>query len=170
VSRLRLLARDDAPLLARSVYADDGAATPLMRALANAPDQLETLVPFITQTSDPGAVDLATKELVVLRISHLNACPYCLAAHRRLAVESGVGVEEAAALCNEAPLDKLGERERTLVEWVDRYVLDPHAIDDDLVARVLDYFRDDQLIEIALLAGATELLNKFCIAFDVPPA
>ncbi len=169
MSRLRLLARDEAPLLARTIYADDGSASPLKRALANAPDQLETFLPFLGQIFGEGAVDLATKELVVVRVSHLNACRYCLAAHRPLALESGVEAEQLAAICGEESLDRLSARERTLVDWVDRYVLDPGGIDDQLVARVLDHVRDDQLVELALLIGATQLLNHFCTAFDIPP-
>ena len=169
MSRLRLLGRDEAPLLARAAYADDGSASPLKRALANAPDQLETFLPFVGQIFGDGAVDAATKELVVVRVSHLNACRYCLAAHRPLAVESGVPSAQLAAICDEAPLESLPERERTLVEWVDRYTLDPGCIDDELVASLLDHFRDDQLVELALLAGATQLLNHFCTAFDIPP-
>src|SRR5207253_2844398 len=151
MSRLRLLARDEAPLLAQPVYSDDGSASPLKRALANAPDQLETLLPFIGQIFGEGAVDLATKELVVVRVSHLNACSYCLALHCPLALESGVAPEQLAAICDEASLDDLGESERTLVQWVDRYVLDPGGIDDELVARALDHFRDDELVELSLL-------------------
>ena len=169
MSRLRLLRRDEAPLPARGLYAEDGSASPLKRSLANAPDLLETLLPFLGQVFDEGAVDLATKELVVVRVSQLNSCRYCLAAHRPLALESGVTDEQLAAVCDEASLDGLGARERTIVEWADGYVLDPAGITDDLVARVLDYLRDDQMVELALLIGATQMLNHYCTAFDVPP-
>ena len=170
MSRLRLLQRDEAPLSARTIYAADGSASPLQRSLANAPDLLETLLPFLGQIYDSGAVDLATKELVVVRVSQLNGCRYCLAAHRPLALESGVGEEQLAAVCDEIPLETLAERELTIIEWADRYVLDPAAITDELVARVLDHLRDDQMVELGLLIGATQMLNHFCTAFDVPPA
>ena len=169
VSRLRLLPRDEAPLLARAIYAEDGSASPLKRSLANAPDLLETLLPFLGQIFDEGAVDLATKELVVVRVSQLNSCRYCLAAHRPLAIEFGVTDEQLAAVCDESSLDRLAMRERTIVEWADGYVLDPAGITDELVARVLDYLRDDQMVELALLIGATQMLNHYCTAFDVPP-
>ena len=169
MSRVRLLDRDDAPLLARPIYGDDGSASPLKRSLANAPDLLETLLPFLGQIFDQGAVDLATKELVVVRVSQLNDCRYCLAAHRPLALESGVPPEHLAAACDELPAAALPDRERTILEWADRYVTDPGAIDDALVARVLDHLRDDQLIELSILIGATQLLNQYCTAFDVPP-
>lgn len=169
MSRLRLLQRDEAPPAARARYAADGSASSLTRSLANAPDLLETLMPFLGQIYDEGAVDLATKELVVVRVSQLNGCRYCLAAHRPLALESGVGEEQIAAVCDELPLDRLGPRERTIVEWADRYTLDPGGITDELVARVLDHLRDDQMVELALVIGATQMLNHYCTAFDIPP-
>ena len=82
----------------------------------------------------------------------------------------GVGEEQLAAVCDEIPLEALAKRERTIIEWADRYVLDPAGITDELVARVLDHLRDDQMVELALVIGATQMLNHFCTAFDVPPA
>jgi AhpD family alkylhydroperoxidase len=169
VSRLRLLQRDEAPLHARSLYAEDGSASPLKRSLANAPDLLETLLPFVGQIYDVGAVDLPTKELVVVRVSALNRCRYCTAAHRPIALDVGVPADHVAAAFGERSLDDLPLRERILVEWVDAVTLDPHGLDDELVARMLDHFRDDQLVELALLIGATQMLNTFCTAFAVPP-
>jgi AhpD family alkylhydroperoxidase len=169
MSRVRLLERDEAPLLTRRLYRDDGSASPLTRSLVNAPDVLETFMPFLAQIYAPGAVDLATKELVIVRVSQLNRCRYCLAAHRPAALSAGVASEELAAVCDEAPLGGLAERERTLVEWVDAYVSDPGGMADELVARLLDHFRDDQLIELALVAGVTQLLNHYCTAFAIPP-
>jgi AhpD family alkylhydroperoxidase len=169
VARLRLLERDQAPLTTRHLYRDDGSASPLTRSLVNAPDVLETLMPFLAQVFAEGSVDLVTKELVVVRVSQLNGCRYCLAAHRPQALEAGAEPIHVAAVCDEAPLAELPERERILVEWVDRYVLDPGGIDDGLTARVLEHLRDDQLIELAVLVGATELLNRYCTAFAIPP-
>jgi AhpD family alkylhydroperoxidase len=169
MARVRMLELDEAPLTARHVYREDGTASPLTRSLANTPDLLETLMPFLGQVFAESSVDLATKELVVVRVSQLNGCRYCLAVHRPLALEAGVPEAQLAAVCNETPLDELPDRERALVEWVDRYVLDPAGMDDLLVAQVLDHVRDDQLIELAVLAGATGLLNHYCTAFAIPP-
>jgi alkylhydroperoxidase family enzyme len=73
-------------------------------------------------------------------------------------------------VCDESDLDALPERERTVIEWLDRYVLEPGSIDDELTGRVLEHLRDDQLIEIAIVAGATQFLNHYCTAFAIPPA
>jgi len=169
MARVRLLTRDDAPLTVRHLFPENGRVSSLRRSLANAPDLLEVFMPFLAHVCGPTSIDLATKELVTVRVSQLNACRYCLAAHRPAALDAGVSEAELAAICNEAPLDELCERDRTLVEWVDRYTLDPAGLDDELVARMLDHFRDDQLIELAFVAGITQLLNHYCTAFAIPP-
>jgi uncharacterized peroxidase-related enzyme len=169
LSRVPLLALDEAPLTARAWYREDGSASALTRSLANAPDLLETLMPFLGQVMGESSLDLATKELVIVRVSQLNGCHYCLAAHRPVALDAGVPPEHVAAACDEALLDELPERERAIVDWVDRVTTEPAAVDDGLLARVLGWVREDELVELTILAGAIGMLNGYCIAFEIPP-
>jgi AhpD family alkylhydroperoxidase len=164
-----LLSHDEAPIPARGWYRADGTASALTRSLASAPDLMETLMPFLGQIMGESSLDLATKELVIVRVSQLNGCGYCLAAHRPLALEAGVELAHVEAICDALPLDTLPSRERAIVDWVDRVTLDAGSVTDELVARTLDWVRDDQLIELTLLAGAITMLNRYCTAFDIPP-
>ena len=169
MSRVPLLTRDEAPLTARAWYRPDGSASPLTRSLASAPDLLETLMPFLAQVMGESSLGLWTKELVIVRVSQLNGCRYCLAAHRPVALDAGVPAERLAAACDEAPLDELPERERAIVDWIDRVTTDPAAVDDELLARALDWVREDELVELTILAGAITMLNSYCTAFEIPP-
>ncbi|MEP6978829.1 MAG: carboxymuconolactone decarboxylase family protein [Thermoleophilia bacterium] len=169
MSRLPLLSPTEAPPLARVWYREDGSASALTRSLASAPDLLETLMPYLGQVMGESSIDLQTKELVIVRVSQLNGCSYCLAAHRPVAGEVGVPDEQLAAVCDDVPLDRLPPRERALVEWVDRQTLDPGGIDDELVVRTLKHLRRDELIELTLLAGTITMLNQYCTAFRIPP-
>lgn len=165
MSRVRLLAVDEAPILARRWFRDDGSASPLTRSLATAPDVMETLMPFLGDILGETALDLATKELAILRVSQVNGCQYCIAVHEPLARAAGV----PESICSGSGLEALPERERTLVEWVDAVAVDPAAVPDELVARVLDHLREDQLVELTLLVGATTMLNQYCTALGIPP-
>jgi AhpD family alkylhydroperoxidase len=169
LSRLPLLERDDAPPLARGWFQADGTASALTRSLANAPDVMETLMPFLGQIMARSSIDLPLKELVIVRVSQINRCRYCLAAHRPIAVASGVPPEQVDAVCDLAPLTGLPDRERAVIAFIDQVVRDARSVSDDLVADALDYVRDDELIELTLLAGAITLLNQYCTAFDIPP-
>lgn len=169
MSRVRLLDRESAPLSSRGWYRPDGGASPLTRSLAVAPDVMETLMPFLGAIYGESSLDLATKELVIVRVSQLNGCRYCLAAHRPAAMDAGLPAEQVEALCNERPLTELPERERAIVNWTDVVTLAPREVTDELAARLLDYLREDQLVELTLVAGTTTMLNQYCTAFGIPP-
>jgi AhpD family alkylhydroperoxidase len=169
LSRIPLHRIDDAPLPARAWYRADGTASALTRSLATAPDMLETLMPFLAQIMGESSIDLPTKELVILRVSQLNGCRYCLAAHCPLALEAGVPPDHLEAACDRVPLHTLPERERAILAWVDQVTLDAPGVTDRLVAATLEHVREDQLVELTVLAGTITMLNQYCTAFDVPP-
>ena len=164
-----MLERESAPLPSRRWFRADGSASPLTRSLATAPDVMETLMPFLGAIYGESSLDLATKELVILRVSKLNGCRYCLAAHRPAALDAGVPAGHVEALCDVRPLAELPERERAIVDWADRLTLAPGEVTDELTARLLDHVREDQLVELTLVAGATTMLNQYCTALGIPP-
>jgi uncharacterized peroxidase-related enzyme len=169
LSRVRLLEREAAPPHSRRWFRADGTGSPLTRSLAVAPDVMETLMPFLGAIYDESSLDLATKELVIVRVSKLNGCRYCLTTHRPAAREAGVPAEQVEAVCDERPLRDLPQRERAIVDWVDLVTLAPADITDELAARLLDHLREDELVELTLVAGATTMLNQYCTALGIPP-
>lgn len=167
-ARLPLLTFEEAPLAAKRWFGPSGSASALTRSLATAPDVLATMMPFLGQIMGAGSVDLATKELVILRVSALNGCRYCVAAHRVIAAEAGVAAEQIEAVCDVGG-GQLATRDDDVLAWIDSVVLDAAAIDEHLLERMSRAWRDDQLVELTLLAGATTMLNQYCTAFAIPP-
>ena len=164
-----MLPSDDAPVLARRWYREDGSASALTRSLASAPDVMETLMPFLGAIMGESSLDLATKELVIVRVSQLNGCRYCLTSHRPAALDAGLTPAVVDVICGDAALDGLPERERALVDWVDQVTLDAGGVTDELLAQTLTHVREDELLELTLLAGAITMLNQYCTALAIPP-
>lgn len=158
-SRLPLIGRDQAPLTIRSLYADRDPSN-ITKALAGSPDTLAAMAPFLARVMNPTTLDLATKEVVVLRVSAVNRCAYCVPTHERVARRAGLSPAAVAALsCPDPPDERLAPRERTLARYCDQVVADAGAVGDALLGELREHFEDHQIIELTVLAGAITTLN-----------
>ncbi len=92
-----LVGPDQAPLLARPYYAG-GDPGPIVAALAQVPEPLETAMPFLGAALGPSGIDWRTKEIVIVRTSALAGCRYCVQAHTVVALDAGLSRDEVRAL------------------------------------------------------------------------
>jgi AhpD family alkylhydroperoxidase len=166
VTRIELLDAARAPLTARRHYRPDGSASPVTRALAQVPELLEVAAPFLARVFGPTAVDLRTKEIVVLRVSSRNGCRYCVDTHTVAAWDAGMSREETAAVCGTPAA--LSDRDRALIAWCDAFAAVPDPVPDEVDAALREHFAEPEVVELALLAGATAMLNRFCTALELP--
>ncbi len=170
MARVELIGADQAPLLARPFYAG-GDPGVIAAAMAQVPELMEVALPFVGRTLGPTAVDARTKELVILHVSALLGCRYCVAAHTVVAIDTGLDRDEVRALRCEAPLvDAFAdERERAVLAWA-AAVAATGPVGDDVAAAVRRWCTDAEVVELTLLVTATMLLNRFCTALDLPSA
>jgi AhpD family alkylhydroperoxidase len=169
MSRVELLDADQAPLLARPYYAASGSASPVTRALAQVPELIDVTLPFIARVFGATSVDLVTKETVVLRVSARNGCRYCIDTHTVAAWDAGLSRADTARLCAEASAEPdLSSRERALIEWCDAFAAAPEPVPAAVDERLREQFAEHEVVELALLAGATAMLNRFCTALELP--
>lgn len=166
MSPVELLEAEHAPLAARPFFPAAGPASPIVGALAQVPELLEVAMPFIAVVFGPSSVDLRTKEIVVLRVSAKLGCRYCIQSHTVAAWDAGLSAQETRGLCGE-PLS-MGGREDALVAWCDAFCAVPEPVPRALTARLREHLSEHELVELALLAGATAMLNRFCTSMELP--
>jgi alkylhydroperoxidase family enzyme len=110
-----------------------------------------------------GLIEPPLLELMRLRGANLNACTYC-ATVRLQPVASDVKPREAslglrdiscmtksqaiATLRNTLELGAFTSREAAALKLVDRIVIDPHGVDDNLFAELRRHFSDEEIIEL----------------------
>jgi AhpD family alkylhydroperoxidase len=148
---VRLIEAEQAPLLARPYYAN-GDPGPIVAALAHVPELLEVTMPFLDVALGPSAVDGRTKELVILRTSAMLGCRYCTQTHTVVARNSGLSVEEVAALRGQQPVE----------------VVAVGPVPEAARRAARAHLGEADLVELTLLVGATLLLNRFCTALELP--
>jgi AhpD family alkylhydroperoxidase len=49
---------------------------------------------FSAVVLEPGALDVATKQLIAVAVAHVTQCPYCIRGHTKAALESGAAAEQ----------------------------------------------------------------------------
>ena len=63
------------------------------RALANNPEQLESVWRHLKTVMKPGKLDLLTKEIIAVAVSATNGCAYCINSHTAAAQKLGLDAE-----------------------------------------------------------------------------
>ncbi|GAC1537869.1 MAG: hypothetical protein NVS2B17_11090 [Candidatus Velthaea sp.] len=151
-----------APLLARP-YLDPASPSALAGVIAHVPELLETAMPFFAALYGPSALEERLKEIVVLRISARNGCSYCTRLHDEGARAAGLNDDERRFLRGEAPDSHFSASERAVSDFADAFCERPRVA----IAPLRRFFRDDQIVELGLLASTTTGLNAFCIAMGI---
>lgn len=160
------------PLLARPYY-DGGDPGPIVGALAQVPELLVAALPFIGAALSPSALDLRTKEIVIVRTSALAGCRFCVQAHAVVALDAGLSRDQVAALqdphavVTETVAGFESPRDVALIDWVD-VVGGGGPVSDDARTRVLAQWADHEVVELTAVVGTTLLLNRFATALALP--
>jgi uncharacterized peroxidase-related enzyme len=167
--RLPVVPRDQAALTVRAIYPTDRDASNVTKALAASPDTLAAMAPFLAQVMNATTIDLATKEVAVLRVSAANRCAYCVPTHEVAARAAGLSDDAVAALASPDPPDeRLEPRHRVLARYCDAVVADATAVGDDLLAAMQDHFDDHEIVELTVLAGTITTLNYLASVARLP--
>jgi len=163
-----LLGPDQAPLLAKPFY-ERGDPGPIVAALAQVPELLEVALPFIGTALGPSAISWRRKELVIVRVSALMRCQYCVRAHTTVALDAGLSRVEILALRSSTDLEVFTDpAEFALLGWVDEVAGGPGPVDPKALKPLRLHFADHEIVELTMLVGATLMLNRFATALELP--
>lgn len=134
--------------------------------MANRPDVLKHFVPLYGSIMGAGAVDRRTKELIYLTVSYSNECAYCTAAHVTTGTKAGISEEEMRAL-------KSGEdsgfmaAERAAIQYARELT---RTADGAQTREGLNqFYNDEQVVEITLIAALANFTNRFNNGLDLQP-
>jgi len=111
-------------------------------------------------------LDPKLRELVINAISLKLDCDYEWSHHGKWALDVGNTPEDLQAL-KDGALDKLGEKERTVVTYALK-VEDNNITDADIESLRKIGLDDKQIVELTLTAGFYGMTARFLNAMDVP--
>jgi AhpD family alkylhydroperoxidase len=104
-----------------------------------------------------GNLERALLEKVILCISRLNACQFCVESHH--AITRSLGISSTAVCSPEA--SEHSARERLALEYATAVHRDANRVPLDLQQRLRASFQDAEIVELTFLIGFINMLNWF---------
>ena len=160
-----------APLSIREYFSET--TGPLVSTIGQVPELLQVVMPLIGQQFGPSAISMRHKEMVILGVSALQGCRYCIQTHTVVAHREGLLPEELWVLRGEKVNNgQFTDKEASL--W--NYILAVGAgkVDGQVASSAIDKLKEDwmdfEIVELTMLIGTTIMLNRYCIALDIPTA
>ncbi|HXQ29021.1 MAG TPA: carboxymuconolactone decarboxylase family protein [Gemmatimonadales bacterium] len=171
--RLKPLSPEEAAPEVRPIFAtylaERGNIPNMFRTAAVRPKHLQTMIAHFRTVMGEGTVPVLLKELLWVRVSHLNACRYCLASHTVLARRQGASDTLLDAVQDRGVPDALEPGWRAAVEYADVLHGSGHDVSDALYERLAQAWDPGQIVELTMVIGMTEYFNRFNNALRVAP-
>ena len=82
--------------------------------------------------------------------------------------ELGVSTQKIDALPNYATSEHYSERERVALEFADNMTITGREVDDELFARLREFYDDDALVELTAVIAWENASSKFNRTLRVP--
>lgn len=128
----------------------------VIQGLAHAPEVAERWLAFyVPLTREDGRLPIEIKELVRLQIAGVYGCDYCTGFITPLARTRGLTSEKVSwVMTPQAPEAPFTEAERAVLRYTLAMATGSGILSDAQVAEVRKHFRDDQMVELSMLAAA----------------
>jgi AhpD family alkylhydroperoxidase len=133
------------------------------------PELLKKYVEFNNAVKE-GAIEENTRNLVVIRISQLNGCGFCLDMHIKQAKIQGERELRVyhIATWRESPL--FVPRERAALAWAEALTkLTEQGVPDDIYERVRGQLSEKEVSDLTFLVMSSNAWNRLNIAFKTVP-
>ena len=108
-------------------------------------------------------------ELVLMRVSQINGCAYCMDMHSKDARAAGETEPRFYVLPGWREASFYSERECAAFEWAEAVTrLGEHGVADEVYARARNSFSEEELLSLTLLVGLINTWNRINVAFQTP--
>lgn len=108
-------------------------------------------------------------ELVLMRVSQINGCAYCMDMHSKDARAAGETEQRLYVLAGWREASFYSERERAALDWAEAVTrLGEHGVSDDVYDRARASFSEEELMNLTLVIGMINTWNRVNVAFQTP--
>jgi len=127
---------------------------------------MQPLVTLGKNIHTAGRLEAPLIELVLMRVSQINGCAYCLDMHSKDARAAGETEQRLYVLPAWRETTLFSERERIALAWAEELteLATREAVSDALYEQARQHFEEDALVDLTLLVVAINGFNRVNIA------
>src|ERR1700691_5404485 len=146
-----------------------GSLINVYRLLLHAPPLAAIWLDFVSTARFKTDLDGRLREIVIIRVAHLNRTTYVLKQHvPELSVREGLSDEESAALADWRSAKSFSARERAALAYTDAMTRDI-AVPDDVFEELRPLFSERQIVELSVLIGLYNMHTRVFTALGIDP-
>jgi alkylhydroperoxidase family enzyme len=175
MARIPLIEEADHPELAEAISriraGRGGALLNVYKLLLHSPALAQSWFDHNAAVRGKTTLSGRLREIVIIRIAHLNGVDYVLAQHvPALAMAEGLTLAECTALADFRATALFDPRERAALAYAEAMTL-ATSVPDDVFADVHRHFDDREIVELSVLIGTYLMHNRVmkALAIDLEP-
>lgn len=154
------------PLLQR-IVAERGSVLHLYQMLMHSPPLAEGWLGFMTQVRQKLALSGELRELVIMRIAHLNGAPYEAEQHAPIALREGLRQDQLDALAEAQVADgRFTPLQREVLALCDAMTREVHVA-EALVQAVRERLGERGLVELVATIASYNMVSRFLEALQI---
>jgi uncharacterized peroxidase-related enzyme len=171
MSRVAKIAADDLPAdladIWRRYVASYGPFANQAAALGHVPEAVRHLMPMLMEMRAAGRVARRHLELVLVAVSQLNGCAYCVAHHAPVLEVEGMSASGVARLLDHADHPELDAIDKLVVAYAIAVTRDANRVPDALFDALRVTLGEQQVVELTFRIALTTFFNKFTEALRI---
>jgi AhpD family alkylhydroperoxidase len=161
------ITRPEVRPLADDIAAARGSVLHLYRMLLHSPPVAAGWLALLSAVRHDCTLPGSLRELVIMRIAHLNGAPYEADQHAPIALAEGVTQTQLDALPRwQDQADLFDERQRAVLELADAMTRAVH-VDDDAFAAAKALFDERMLVELVVTVAAYNMVSRVLEALHI---
>ncbi|WP_322995981.1 carboxymuconolactone decarboxylase family protein [Castellaniella sp.] len=153
--------------LAQRIVAERGSVLHLYQMLLHSAPVAEGWLGYLTAIRQKSSLNGALRELVIMRIAHLNRAPYEADQHAPIALREGLRQDQLDALVlPQVPQALFNDAQRAVLAYTDAMTLSVQ-VPDAVFAAVKPIFSAQELVELTATIAAYNMVSRFLEALQV---
>ncbi len=109
------------------------------------------------------------RSLVLVRISQINGCYFCIDLNTSVMLSRGIEIEKALSLGNWKNSQLFSDFEKTALEYAEAVTDSSKIIGQELKDKIAKQFSETELVELTALIAYQNMSTKFNNAFGIEP-